>query len=136
MLAITIIDEADAARLLMLRDRVAGEDEFQRLLKAHPDEPTIYLRRGEAYEALGKGRLAVADYRKAEELLAASKSEGHDREASAGVIDEGPCLGPDRPRRAVGADEPPCPDPAGGDPTEERIAGRALGGGYVLARYI
>jgi len=131
-----IVDEAGAARRLMLCDRVAGEDEFQRLLKANPDEATIYRKRGEAYEALGQGNLAAADYRKAEELLALAGSEDGAREASARVTNEVPCRGPDRLPQADRAGAPLRREPSTGDPTEERIEGLALGGGYLLACYL
>jgi Flp pilus assembly protein TadD len=80
-----IMDGADAALRMILNDRVAGEDEFQRLLKLHPEDGAIYFKRGEAYEALGKKGLAAADYRKAEILLQSEAWKVRTRQALARV---------------------------------------------------
>jgi tetratricopeptide (TPR) repeat protein len=80
-----IRDEADAAMRMTLTNRVAGENEFQRLLKTHPNDGMIYFKRGEAYEALGKRGLAAADYRKAEGLLPLEEWKARARQALARV---------------------------------------------------
>jgi hypothetical protein len=61
--------DADAAKRAMVRDRAAGEREFDRLLAAHPRDGMIYFKRGEAFEELGEAERAAADYRRAEELF-------------------------------------------------------------------
>ncbi len=61
--------EAERCRNLTLRDRMAGEQAFGQLIKAHPDDGMVYLMRGEAYEALEEYQLASGDYRKARVLL-------------------------------------------------------------------
>jgi tetratricopeptide (TPR) repeat protein len=64
-----LMAEAEAARQALLRDRAAGEREFDRLLAAHPKDGMIYFKRGEAFEALGEVERAVDDYRRAETLF-------------------------------------------------------------------
>jgi hypothetical protein len=67
-----LMDDADDAGRTMLRDRAAGEREFNGLLAANadnPDKPRIYVVRGRAYEAIGEKGLAADDYRTAIGML-------------------------------------------------------------------
>jgi Flp pilus assembly protein TadD len=60
-----LADDAEATGRILLRDRAAGEREFQRLLADHPEDGTLYLIRGRAYEAIGEKAQASADYHRA-----------------------------------------------------------------------
>jgi len=64
-----MLAEADGARDVMLVDRRRGEQLFRVLLESHPDQPMLYLKRGEAYRAIGRRKLAHEDFVKAFELF-------------------------------------------------------------------
>jgi hypothetical protein len=77
-----LMAEAEAARRAMLRNRAAGEREFDRLLAAHPKGGMIYFKRGEAFEALGEAERAAADYRRAEGLFPIADWKSRARESA------------------------------------------------------
>lgn len=62
-----ITRDAEDARLLMMRDREAGERAFLDLLSRHPKDGMVPFKRGEAYEYLGEYALAIRDYERAAE---------------------------------------------------------------------
>jgi tetratricopeptide (TPR) repeat protein len=64
-----LADDAEAAGRILLQDRAAGEQEFQRLFAVDPENGMLYLIRGRAYETLGERALAAAEYRKALEFF-------------------------------------------------------------------
>jgi tetratricopeptide (TPR) repeat protein len=64
-----LADDAEAAGRILLRDRAAGEQEFQRILADDPENGTLYLIRGRVYETLGERAPAADDYRKALEFF-------------------------------------------------------------------
>jgi hypothetical protein len=60
---------AAAAKSALLADRRQGEAEFAELLAGYPNDGWVYLKRAEAYEALGLLREASDDYTMAERFL-------------------------------------------------------------------
>jgi CheY-like chemotaxis protein len=64
-----MLAEADGARGVMLVDRQRGEQLFRVLLESHPDQPLLYFKRGEAYRAMGRRKLAHEDFVKAFEFF-------------------------------------------------------------------
>jgi tetratricopeptide (TPR) repeat protein len=64
-----IMNDADAAKKLMISDRKAGEGEFLRLNEEYPSDGMIYFKRGEAFEVIGEYSTALGDFEKAEILL-------------------------------------------------------------------
>jgi len=77
-----LMADAEAAKRSMLRDRTAGEREFDRLLAAHPKDGMVYFKRGEAFEALGEPGRAAADYRQAEGLFPVADWKSRARESA------------------------------------------------------
>lgn len=77
-----VLRAADAAKMAMYADRIAGERTFRELLAKNPDDGMVPLRRAEAYERLGLLPEAAADYALAEELLPFPKRKA---EARAGL---------------------------------------------------
>jgi tetratricopeptide (TPR) repeat protein len=65
----TIMEAADAAKIDMISDRVAGEKKFEILLKQYPRDGMIYFKRGEAYEAVDENALALTDFQRAMALF-------------------------------------------------------------------
>lgn len=61
--------EARAAKMLLLKDRTAGEKRFQEILERHGGDGMIYFIRGEGYESLAENQAALNDYRLAEILF-------------------------------------------------------------------
>ena len=64
-----MLAEADGARGVMLVDRQRGEQLFRVLFERHPDEPLLYFKRGEAYRATGRRKLAHENFAKAFDLF-------------------------------------------------------------------
>lgn len=60
---------AEQAKRAMIADRKQGDEQFSALLRVHPGDGMIFLKRGEAYEAVGDVEAATADYLKARALL-------------------------------------------------------------------
>jgi tetratricopeptide (TPR) repeat protein len=77
-----LMAEAEAARQTMMRDRAAGEAKFDRLIEAHPNDGMLYFKRGEGYEALREGELAVSDYHRAESLFPMVEWQARARQAA------------------------------------------------------
>ncbi len=62
-------NEAEGARDVMIVDCLRGEQLFQILLDRYPADPVLLFKRGEAYRAMGRRKLAHADFTKAAELF-------------------------------------------------------------------
>lgn len=64
-----ITAKAEQAKRALVADRVAGDQVFDGLLEQFPGDGMVYLKRGEAYEAVGDRAAAADDFRKALALL-------------------------------------------------------------------
>jgi len=74
--------EAHSAKMLLLKDRAAGEKRFEQVLEWHGEDGMIYFIRGEAYESLGENEPALNDYRLAEILFPLPKYKDQARNAA------------------------------------------------------
>lgn len=64
-----ITAKAEQARRALVADRAVGAEMFNDLLRQFPGDGMVYLKRGEAYEAVGECAAAADDFRKALALL-------------------------------------------------------------------
>jgi len=87
-----ITAKAEKAKRALVAGRVAGEKMFNDLLQQFPGDGMVYLKRGEAYEAIGDCAAAADDFRKALALLPMASWKATAREAlqrvSAGAATE------------------------------------------------
>jgi tetratricopeptide (TPR) repeat protein len=74
---------AGLAHDIMVRDRAAGEVQFQRLLARYPGDGMVYYERAEAYRQLGQYALSLADYERAVPLLQLKESKQRALDAAA-----------------------------------------------------
>ena len=65
-----MLGEADGARDVMIVDPPRGEALFQMLFERHGDDPLLHYKRGEAYRAAGRRKLAHREFAFAAERLA------------------------------------------------------------------
>src|SRR5579875_3610955 len=77
-----VMAEARAAKMLLLKDRTAGEKRFQEILERHGEDGMIYFIRGEGYESLAEYQAALNDYRLAEILFPLPKYREQARSAA------------------------------------------------------
>jgi tetratricopeptide (TPR) repeat protein len=78
-----IMSRAEQAKRLLNADRHRGEEEFASMLLQFPSDGMIYLKRGEAYEAIGEVRTAASDFERAAALLPMEKWKAIARDALA-----------------------------------------------------
>lgn len=64
-----MLAEADGARDVILVDRTRGEQLFAMLLERYADHPVLHFKRGEAYRAIGRRKLAYQEFVLAAERL-------------------------------------------------------------------
>ena len=77
--------EARSAKMLLLKDRAAGEKRFEQVLERHGEDGMIYFIRGGAYESLEENEPALNDYRLAEILFPLPKYKEQARNAAARI---------------------------------------------------
>lgn len=77
--------EARSAKMLLLKDRAAGEKRFEQVLERHGEDGMIYFIRGEAYESLAENESALNDYRLAEILFPLPKYKDQARSAASRI---------------------------------------------------
>jgi hypothetical protein len=81
----TTMAEARSAKMLLLKDRSAGEQRFKEVLERYGEDGMIYFIRGEGYESLGDNKSALNDYRLAEILFPLPKYQDQARTAGARI---------------------------------------------------
>lgn len=78
-----VMAKAEQAKRLLTVDRRAGDEAFAAMLKEFPGDGMVYLKRGEAYEAVGETSLAASDYERAAGLFPMEKWKAIARDALA-----------------------------------------------------
>jgi hypothetical protein len=81
----TAMAEARSAKMLLLKDRAAGEQRFKEVLERYGEDGMIYFIRGEGYESLEEKKSALNDYRLAEILFPLPKYKDQARTAAARI---------------------------------------------------
>jgi hypothetical protein len=71
-----VMRDADAAKSRFLVDRAQGELQFDSLLRMHPSDGMVWLKRAEAYEQSGDLTAASAAFARAEALLPLERWQG------------------------------------------------------------
>jgi hypothetical protein len=77
--------EARGAKMVLLKDRTAGDKRFEEVLRQHGEDGMIYFIRGEGYESLSENERALNDFRLAEILFPLPKYKDQARNAAARV---------------------------------------------------
>lgn len=77
-----IMEAADAAKIDMISDRVAGEKKFELLLEQNLRDGMIYFKRGEAFEAIGENALALVDFQRAMAMFPKPEWKARAKEAA------------------------------------------------------
>jgi hypothetical protein len=80
-----VMAEARGAKMVLLKDRIAGEKRFEEVLRQHGEDGMIYFIRGEAYESLDENERALNDFRLAEILFPLPKYKEQARNAATRV---------------------------------------------------
>jgi hypothetical protein len=77
------IRAAESAKSIFVTNQVLGERLFMELLARHPQDGMVYMKRAEAYEAVGNRKAAAADFARAESLV---PYPGRKAQARAGLL--------------------------------------------------
>ena len=74
---------AESAKAVLIQNPALGEQLFLEILQDHPNDGIVYMKRAEAWEAVGDYTAASADFTRAEALV---PFPGRKAQARAGLL--------------------------------------------------